>query len=137
MPYHVNRLSGQPIIVITASDPFNPAQDMPVIEQQFAKLAAEIPGRIYRVIDNSRWTSMKFSDVVEVLARDSREGVKLASDSRVITVVVGTSEMTKLTTSASSQQQYRYANMPKLFGSLDEAIAYVQAELATSAHQEK
>ncbi len=129
MPNRVERLPGQPIITLTVTDPFNPATDYAVADQQFADLAKDIPGKVYRIIDIRQWKNMQFSDAVEVLVKDSRDS-SIVADTRVMTVIVATSDLGKFAASSANQTQYGYANQTKLFGSMDEALAYVRAELA-------
>ena len=69
---------------------------------------------------------MKFSDLVSVLDIE-RHG--LAVDTRVHTILVSSSQIAAIGAKAAGQAQYMGTETP-MFGSLDEALAYVQAELA-------
>ena len=126
MPVAVEQLPNQPIVIVTVNTPFDPLKEMPVSTRQFNELIASIQGTIYRIIDVTRW-SVPFNDLVNVLASDTRGGV--GADPRVHTVIVGSGEMVALGVKAMKQQQYGARETP-MFASLDEALAFVNAELA-------
>ncbi len=128
MPYTIDRLADQPVIIVTISDPYDQTADTGPAVKQFDAFVQQMPGHIYRLIDISHW-SMSFQDVVEVLARDSREGAKTSLNARMTTIIVGTSEMAKFSANATGQRQYGYAKQAVIFGSMEEALAHVQSEL--------
>lgn len=126
MPVAVEQIPNQPIIVVTVTEPFDPFKEMPVSTRQFQELTASIQGTIYRIVNVTR-LKMLFNDLVNVLAADTRGGA--GADPRVRTVIVGSGEMVELGVKAMKQQQYGAKETP-MFASMDEALAYVNAELA-------
>ncbi len=89
-------------------------------------MTAPIQGTIYRIIDDTR-VKIPFSDMVNVLAADTRGGV--GTNPRIRTVFVGSGKMIELGVKSMKQKQYGGVETP-MFASLDEALAYVNAELA-------
>ncbi len=126
MPFSVEQVPNQPIFVITLSEPFDQAKEAPASDWKFQELIATVQGTIYRVIDLTRWT-IPFNDMINGLASDTRGGA--GADPRIHTVIVGSGEMVEFGVKAMKQRQYGAKEIP-LFASLDEALAYVNAELA-------
>ncbi len=126
MPVSTVQLPHEPIIVVTTVAPFDPTKEMEATGRQFMELAQAIAGPIYRIIDISQW-EMTFNDLVTVMAEDVRSGAD--SDPNIHSVLVGTSAMAALGSKSAQQQQYGGKHIP-LFGSMDEALVYVRAELA-------
>jgi hypothetical protein len=122
----LKQLPNQPVFVLTLTMPFDPLKEIPATNQQFREIISTISGVIYRIIDDSGVT-IPFNDMIDVLAADTREGV--GADSRVRTVIVGSGEIIEMGTKAAKEQQYGGADVP-MFGSMAEALAYVNAELA-------
>ncbi len=126
MPVTIEKLPDQPVIVITVTEPFDHFKELPAGFRKFQELAASVQGTIYRIIDVTGWR-VPFNAVVDGLAADTRGGA--ATDPRVRTVLVGSGEMVELGVKAVKQRQYGGREMA-LFASMDEALAYVNAELA-------
>ncbi len=126
MPVAVEQIPNQPIIVVTVTEPFDPLKEMPVSNRQFSEIAATIQGTLYRIVEITR-LKIGFNDLVNVLAVDTRSGP--GADPRVRTVIVGSGEMVELGVKAMKQRQYGAKETP-MFASLDEALTYVNAELA-------
>src|SRR5512140_3442202 len=122
MPANIQRLAGQPIIVTTVTDPFDVYKELPLAEKRFREMADTIEGTVYRVIDISQW-NIKFTDLVQGLAFDTREDGGLSRNARVHTVIVGSSLMARIGAEAAKQRQYGEVDQP-IFGSMDEALAY-------------
>ncbi len=126
MPATSERLPQEPIIVITVREPFNPQKDLGPAEQEFATTAATIDGPVYRIVDLSRW-NVQFSDLVHIMDNVMRKN--RGADPRFRTILVSSSQIAALGAKAAGQAQYMGVETP-LFGSLDDALVYVRAELA-------
>ncbi len=125
MPITSQQLSQEPIISVTVTEPVNPLQDMAPALRDFAVLIATIDGPVYRIVDISRW-NLQFSDLVSVLDIDQRRGSEV--DPRVHTVIVSSSAIAAMGAKATAQAQYTGKETP-MFTSLDEALAFVRAQL--------
>jgi hypothetical protein len=126
MPAAIQRLSDQPVIVVTITDPFDAYQELPATEQRFRELADTIQGPVYRIIDMREWHA-KFIDVMSGLAFDTRREGGMSKDSRIRTVLIGSGEMIKITATAMTQKQYGGNEQP-LVGSMEEALDCVHAD---------
>jgi hypothetical protein len=128
MPAMVVNLPDEPIIVLTATDPFVPHEDLPPAYEEVAEMIDGVPGPVYCLYDIGS-VYLGFSDLVTTLSTAIRGTPGSASDPRVKVVIVGTDDLAQLASEASRQEQYGRLNFP-LFASMEEAVAYARAEIA-------
>jgi hypothetical protein len=131
MPFNVERLGSESIIVLTISGAFGASSDLHEYKAAIAKigqLAAEIPGSVYRITDASA-AQIGFGELVQALG-EARSGEKgSVSDPRMKSVFVATHELVQLAGESLRQAQYGQLDI-KLCESLDQAIAYAREQLA-------
>jgi hypothetical protein len=128
MPAIVVKLPDEPIVVLTATDPFVPQEDLPAAYEEIAEVIDGIPGLVYCLYDISS-VYLGFSDLVATLGIAIRGLPGSASDPRVKVVIVGSDDLAQLASEASHQEQYHHLNFP-LFAVMEEAVDYARAELA-------
>jgi hypothetical protein len=131
MPAIVVKLPDEPIIVLTATDPFAPQEDLLPAYEEVAEMIEDMPGSIYCLYDLSS-VYLGFGDLIVVLGTAIRGAPGSASDPRVRGVIVGHDELAQLAADASRQEQYGNLDLP-LFALMEEAVAYARAELAEQA----
>lgn len=131
MPAIVVNLPDEPIIVLTATDPFVPQKELPPAYEEITEIMDSVPGTIYCLYDIGS-VYLSFSDLVTMLDTTIRGMPGSASDPRVKFVIVGTDEWARLASEASYQEQYGHLDAP-LFASMEEAVAYARAEIAGEA----
>jgi hypothetical protein len=129
MAYTVERLTNEPIVVLTVRDPLGPPEMQREAQMKVAEAGADITGAIYRITDLTELT-ISFGDIVRSLgeeAKSKREGSM--SDSHVRSIIVAKDEIIKMAAASLSQEQYGALNI-KLFTTRDEAVAYAREQIA-------
>lgn len=127
MPVTNQKLVDEPVIVSTYENPFDPRNDIPRAHQEIAGLMQAIEGNVYVIVDVTNLTG-DFNVLVEALALSARGKDGSTADPRRKTVIVGSGALLQLGANAMQQEQYGSINTP-LFGSYDEALAHVRAQL--------
>lgn len=131
MCFTIQQVPGEPVIITTLCDDFDPQRHYSLLWQTLGELLDGKPGPIYRIID-LRQANLTFSALVMGLAEETRSGHPgSASDPRMRGIIVATQELAELIARSFQQEHYggRAAPVP-LFGTLDEALAYVRLETA-------
>jgi hypothetical protein len=129
MAYTVERLTNEPIVVLTVVDPLGPPEMQREAQTKVAEAGADVTGPLYRITDLTG-LSISFGDIVRSLgeeAKDKREGSM--SDGRVRSLIVAKDEIIKMAAASLSQQQYGALPI-KLFTTRDEAVAYAREQVA-------
>jgi hypothetical protein len=131
MPFNVERLGSEPIIVFTISGAVGGSdalRDYQAAVSKIGQLAAEIPGSVYRITDATS-AQLSFGDLVQALG-EARSGEKgSVSDPRMKSIFVASHELVQLAGESLKQAQYGQLNI-KLCESLDQAITYAREQLA-------
>jgi hypothetical protein len=127
MPVQVTRLPGEPIIHAVLTGFVGEAEVLEMFRLS-AKLAQDMPGTVYRVTE-TRNPQTSFSDMVLILRDLSENHPGSTSDPRFVGVLAGVDEATRFVAESSQQQQYGQVSVP-LFGSADEALAYLRKKIA-------
>ncbi len=127
MPVTVQKMADENIILVAYESPYKVSEtteSMEVIQQ----IVEQAVGVTYLIVDLSR-LNMTFSDMVQGLAASTsgRQGWSV-KDPRTRMVVVGANKLIEFGVKAVNQTQYGGINIP-LFDTMDEALAYVRAEI--------
>ena len=117
-----NQIPGKPIVVFTVDDApegNNPRQ----MGEAITSLLDSTPGTLYRVFDFSNITP-NFSNMMIGMGSDPLRG-----HPRIKDILVGTAAMVQFAAGAAKQQQYGGVEV-KVYPTVDEALAVIEAELA-------
>jgi hypothetical protein len=129
MPVHVERLPKQPIIITTYTGHVTIGD----VQSAFAKSASLVePGEthLYRIVHMDN-IDVGFADVLHFAQVASSDQPGAAHDHRFSVVMVGYDQWTKLYVQFMGQKQFAGVHLP-CFVTLDQALAYVQMEVAKS-----
>ncbi len=130
MPVEVERLEGEPIIIVRASGHIEPRQGM--LEMYAAVDALIKPDeKVFCITDLSEM-SVSFSDLVMGMSaiREKRPGSP--NDPRICNIMVGSGPMWNLASKAAKQLQYGGVDV-HLFSAMEEAIEYARKEMKGSS----
>jgi hypothetical protein len=127
MPFYVEPLENDPIILITVMPPSDALSDPAHIIQECAQLMAGMGGPIYRIADLSQM-DLQFSEVAFTLNEERSGRPGSMTDPRVRNVFIGCQSMVQMAAKSAGQAQYGGISVP-VFASLDEAMAHIQSEL--------
>ena len=127
MPHTVRKLPGEPIIVVTYTEPFDYAMGFEDIKNSIGKIANGIEGPVFDIHDVST-LQFTFSKVVTAL-RNALLNPTLKG--KTTTLGVGAGILFDLATKAASRRQYGMTNI-LLFPTPEEAISYARERLKQS-----
>lgn len=133
MKISVERLPDAPILIITLGKDYMVGRDTPEYMKALAENIRPDETGLY-VIYDLREMKMSFGDLVFVMGNQIEKRPGLMTDPRLHTIVVGSSELVKLGIQAFEQEQYGKNKFP-LYASIDEALAYAHAQLATKGQE--
>jgi hypothetical protein len=128
MPHTIQRLSNEPIILVTYEEPFDYALGFEEIKKAVASTAEGIEGQVYDIHD-VRQLRLNFSKVVTALANALLNPILKG---RTTTIGVGTGMLFDLATKAAGQKQYGTLNV-LIFPTVEEAVNYVHEHLKKSS----
>lgn len=132
MTFKVEKYEGEPVVVCTMSAQFNPNTDYGPFWGQLGALIEGMEGPIYRITVLEA-SEISFSDMTMALAAEAKSGMPgSGSDARIRMVLVSKAVMAQMAVESIKQEQYGALDTP-LFGTLEEALAYVRAELKKAA----
>lgn len=132
MPVSVEKLAGEPIIVVTIKGHLD-AEMMRAIYAEVAELSQGIAPPVYHITD-VREMDVTLADMVEILKEASRGVAGSATDSRVANVFVGRSPMSRF--AADMLRLRRFGGVSTvLLSTLDDALAYVRLKTATTSQR--
>lgn len=130
MPVQVTRLSDEPILHALFTGTII-EQDLLYMFAQSLALTEDMPdSQIYRITE-ARDPDINFTEVMLILRDMSDGSAGSTTDPRFQPVLVGTDENMELIATASFQEQYGHMDL-LLFGSFDDALAYVREIIATA-----
>ena len=129
MPYQMEKIDDEPIVVITYENPMS----VPDVEASLDELADYHDDNELRYViaDTSRIDNWGFADMVAAMAYGRGDGPGKLGDPMMPRVFVGTNEMVRLSAEASKQEQYGKVTIP-MFTDVDEALEYVRGVLVAS-----
>jgi hypothetical protein len=128
MKFNVERLSNEPILIVTIYKDYVVGRDSAEIVQTVdSKIGKEESG-LYSIYD-LRDMKMTFGELVLALSNQSQRAPGAMADPRTQAVIVGSSELVRFGAEAFKQEQYGNLKFP-LFETLDEALVYARTEVA-------
>jgi hypothetical protein len=127
MPYTVQRLPSEPIIVVSWSNPTDSAKDSLKMSAEVDALIAPDENHIYCVQD-FRNLKVDFSSMVTGMATQREKRPGAAGDPRLRTIMVGSGLLWELASKGAKQLQYGGLDIP-LFSSVDDAVAYARTKV--------
>lgn len=126
MPYKLEKLPGEPVLVFTIWGDFDLAKNQAQIAQKVAQLIAEIDGDYYMIDDYSGLSNVNFGDMVAVMAEQSKQDLTgSVNDPRAHHVLVGSNSLIEFAAKSFNQEQYGGVALP-IFTSLDDALNHVR-----------
>ncbi|NDJ36192.1 MAG: hypothetical protein GYB64_16165 [Chloroflexi bacterium] len=132
MAFAVERVPGEPIVILTLTPPMQDAvEEGRAGDAAVAQAAAEIEGRYFRIAD-VRTFQVSFTDMVRYFGEQKRGHPGSINDPRGIPIVVADQNL--FTESADWTQQEQYGGRStQMFKTLDEALAYARAQIEAGA----
>lgn len=131
MPYRVELLPNEPIVIVTLSEPFDWEKDIQATTARVAELTRHMAGPIYRISDMKQ-VSLDFSEVVTALASATRVVEGGLNDPRFRVVFISHEALLDLAefgARSASQKQYGVTEPVQVFTNLDEALLHIRSEL--------
>ena len=126
MPFKIQQLSGENIIIVTLVPPVDMATDIVSLQQKVVGMIGNTNEVYYLVADLSQ-VQMGFHEVVEGLATSTAPGAALhSSPIKIVTYVVGTDEMVRLIANAFDQEHYGATGKLPLFDNINDALADIR-----------
>jgi hypothetical protein len=127
MAFELKKLEGEPIVIATYKEPYDPKEDVVGTNRMVAEVLEEFEGDIY-FINDIRQVKLTFPRVVQTMAAAFRDSTTLAPD-RVHGIAVGAGNMLKLFVDSAKQIQYGKIDI-ELFDTTEEAIAFIRSKIA-------
>lgn len=128
MPYKIEKLPNEPVLVFTLWGAFDILNDQESISQRVVELISGIEGSYYIIDDYSGLANVNFGDMVAVMAEQTKSNLPgSVMDPRAKHVLVGSNDMIEFAAKSFDQDQYGAANLT-IFGSLDEALAHIRSQ---------
>jgi hypothetical protein len=130
MNYRLIKLPGEQIIIGKFAPEYTIEHDMKQSTADFFKMLDDCSGPIYYVMDISQ-LPLNFGQMVAAMAALTRGELAAFTHPKLLELCVVThSSMIKLGASALAQVQYGKVNA-RVFGSVDEAVAYLREKAST------
>lgn len=129
MNFSIEKLSDEPIIICTLGVHFDPVDDYPTFWPQLGQAIEGMEAPIYR-ITHLLSKDYDFGQMTVAIAEETRNGFPGSiGDPRVRSVLVSQAAMVQLGIESLQQEQYGQLDHP-IFGTLEEALAFVREQLA-------
>jgi hypothetical protein len=129
MTISIEKMSGEPIVLVKFSNPFIVDQDVPAFIQNLGRVFDDSQEQIFDITDASGLKT-SFAEMVKALAAMTREGNKVLSHPRVIGyAIVVDSGLLQIGAQALGQVQYG-ALPATVVKSLDEALVVAREAIA-------
>ncbi len=123
MPTSVERVPGEPIIIITIQGHLD-AHIMRDVYDRVARLGGNVEPPVYRITD-VREMDVTLADMVEIIKDASRGFPGSPTDPRIVNVFVGKSHMSRF--AADMHKLRRFGGVSTvLMNTMDDALAYVR-----------
>jgi hypothetical protein len=116
----VERLTGEPIAVITFASPFNPINDVPQANERLSELSTDVPGTLHIVADISH-VELPFEDIIISMAELPGDDLLIARHSDTDICFVGGED-------AAEMAQYGGQDVA-VYHTLDDALAAIRNKL--------
>lgn len=130
MPFILEKLPGEPILIMKSGDKADANTDQMEIVTRLEEATRGMEGPIYRITDISAAKEMDFGMLVAALAGDYHSGLPgSAGDPRIRVVLVSDNPLIKLGAQSVRQEQYGGMEPPPVFSTLDEALDHCRKQL--------
>ena len=127
MPVRYEKLTNEPILIVTYTEPMLPAEDLTEVSQYTASLLDKMGGPLFRIDDLSQ-VSATFNRLVEGLSAAIKREPGSALDPRVRPALVGSGPLARLIANGVKQPRYGGVDAPR-FNTMEEALAHARAEV--------
>ncbi|NDJ75066.1 MAG: hypothetical protein GYB65_02310 [Chloroflexi bacterium] len=129
-PFSVEKLPDEPIVVCSMTTNFDLHNDYPAFWAALGSALEGLEAPIYRITE-LLFDDMEFSDMAVALAAEAKSGMPgSAGDPRIRFVLVSVDGFAQMAVDSVGQDQYGQLDVP-LFGTVEDALAYVREQLAT------
>jgi hypothetical protein len=128
MPFTVERLGDEPIIVLTAVPPVS-GEDTADLPQRIAGLMRPEDELVFRIAD-VREMNLTFGDMVQWLSSETQGDAVPGSmrDPRIRVITVATDDVTRIAVDAAKQDQYHGVEV-EMYSTMDEALNSARRQL--------
>jgi hypothetical protein len=130
MSVKVERVPNEPVIIATLVGPVT-AETVHEVFEKSARLAEQIPGRVYRITD-VRFSTTTFKDMATILKEAASQQEGSAADPRFCGMLVGSHEWSRM---YSKNLQNEGGFSVPVFDSFDEAMRFVAEQRETDWQQ--
>ena len=127
MPFTVERLQNEPIIVITWSDPPNAAKDMPESWKEIDRRIRPDESGVYTISDLRNLT-IDFASIVSGMTLQQEQRPGAANDPRVHSILVGSGILWEIVSKGAKQFKRAGMELP-LFATMEEALAHAREKI--------
>jgi hypothetical protein len=128
MPYQLQPMDDEPILIAHLYGKVT-CQDVLTLFAKSAEFADQVGGPIARITVVEEG-DISFGDLVMIMAEVPGGMPGSPSDLRLSCAMVGSHQWARFYSDSLHQDQYKRINVP-LFGSLDEALAYVRERMVS------
>lgn len=129
MTVSVEKLSGEPIVLVRFSNPFIVEQDVPVLLQELGRVFDDSPGQIFDITDGSGLKT-SFGEMVKALAEVTRDRNNVLRHPKVMGyAIVADNKLAQIGAQALGQVQYG-AISAVIVKTLDEAFVVAREAIA-------
>ncbi len=125
MAHTTETLPGEPIIITTYFEPYDPVVDVIEANHEVAELLGDLPF-VYYINDISQ-VEFDFPKVIRTMTSAFRDRSTLPAD-RIRGIAVGSGKMLKLFVEGAKQFQYGEIDV-ELFEAVEEALAFARSQL--------
>jgi hypothetical protein len=126
MPYTIEQLPGEPIILATYTNPLNFAQDFRQARDEIYALSKTIPGSTVYLIHNARDLRVSVNDLYSgIVAVFKPEELKRERDARLHAIGVGAGSVVEFGVDVIKQTRFGGIEI-ELFETFEEALAYAR-----------
>jgi hypothetical protein len=136
MPFKIDKLPDEPIIVVAVIHPMDIKVDIGPYTDDLIRVLDESPEPLYEIMD-ARPVKLSFGELVNALAIATR-----SDDAKRINkhpklgawILVIDSDLLRIGANALGQDQYGGRNVP-VFRTVDEALSYARQQIASHERQ--
>lgn len=131
MPFTVNKLDGEPIIIVEIRDPYDYQTDPPRMFHEIDQIASTFDDGGF-VIYDCRTLDVSFNDLVAGMSAQVQGVPGSISDPRLTACLVGSSVMLRLAAEGFAKPQYGEIQVP-LYDTLDDALNDLRSDRSSIA----
>lgn len=128
MPYKIEKLPNEPVLVFTLWGAFDIQDDQERISAEIVNLVKDIEGPYYIIDDYSGLVNVNLGDMIAVMAEQTKSNLPgSVMDPRAKHVLVGNNDLIEFAAKSFDQSQYGAFQL-QIFTSYDEALAYIHSQ---------